>query len=306
MMDTRCDFLNQAQALNGLPDTACFTDLDEALKVESLEACIINTPARFHAEQMQAALERGLHVLVAKPMVYDWSEAVRLVELAEQKGVALLVDQQQQFTLCERTMAQWIRQEKFGVLGFGSTTIHRYRPNVGSFIGPEPFIWEQGVHLFNSLLALIGQRALSIQAAELKPAWSSYNGPTVCMGIIEFECPVHRRIPIQFLGTFDSRQSEQDIRFEFERGAVRLSSTGGFGKRIYVAQPGQSFEDTEIDDAQDSCTPENFNLDNFYHAARMNERVINDGRDNLHTLAIVDAFLRSVREGRKIDIAQTA
>lgn len=69
---------------------ACVT-LDEVLAIEGLRGVIISTTPNAHYEQARAALERGLHVLVEKPMTITAAEAGELVALAKQKGVQCLI-----------------------------------------------------------------------------------------------------------------------------------------------------------------------------------------------------------------------
>lgn len=284
----------------GWTTIACYGSLAEALHQGKADAAIITSPARFHGEQIRLCLEAGLHVFVAKPMTYDLDEAARLVELAERTGRCLVVDQQQQFLLTERTLAEWTRAKRFGELGYVAFHIHRYRPEMLSFTGADPFIWEQGVHSFNSLLAITGRPAKSVFAHQLKPRWSNYNGPTVSIGVIELDGGV----PCDYLGTFDSRAFTMDIRFEFEQAAVRMVAAESFHKRLEVALPGQMFEPVGIDDSQETTRPECYNFEAFHRGCTQGGRVTNDGRDNLRTLAVVDAFVRSARSGNKATVRQ--
>lgn len=56
-----------------------------------LDGVIISTPHALHYEQARAALERGCHVMVEKPMALYAKEAWELVETARQKNLHLLV-----------------------------------------------------------------------------------------------------------------------------------------------------------------------------------------------------------------------
>ncbi len=56
-----------------------------------LDAVIVASPHTLHYEHARAALERGLPVLVEKPMTTNGTEAWELVRLATEKGVELMV-----------------------------------------------------------------------------------------------------------------------------------------------------------------------------------------------------------------------
>ncbi|GAC1435312.1 MAG: hypothetical protein NVSMB65_09300 [Chloroflexota bacterium] len=62
-----------------------------ALLDQPLDAVIVASPHTLHYEHARAALERGLHVLVEKPMTTSAPEAWDLVRLAREKGVHLMV-----------------------------------------------------------------------------------------------------------------------------------------------------------------------------------------------------------------------
>jgi predicted dehydrogenase len=70
------------------PESA-FTDWREMLEKCPLHAVVIATPHALHYEQAREALERGLRVLVEKPMTVRAEDARALRDLAAQKDLAL-------------------------------------------------------------------------------------------------------------------------------------------------------------------------------------------------------------------------
>ena len=69
---------------------AC-TTIEELLAIPSLDAVIVSTTPNVHYAQTKAALERGLHVLLEKPMTFTTAEARELVDLAARKKLQLLI-----------------------------------------------------------------------------------------------------------------------------------------------------------------------------------------------------------------------
>ncbi|NQU39737.1 MAG: Gfo/Idh/MocA family oxidoreductase [Lentisphaerae bacterium] len=69
---------------------AC-TTMEQVLAIDDLDGVIISSTPNMHFEQARAALERGLHVLIEKPMTITAAEALELQALAEHKQVVLLV-----------------------------------------------------------------------------------------------------------------------------------------------------------------------------------------------------------------------
>lgn len=68
-----------------------YTDYRAMLAEERLDAVVVSTPSKTHAEVVQAALDRGLHVFCEKPFSLDPADGIRLAELAERKGLVTQV-----------------------------------------------------------------------------------------------------------------------------------------------------------------------------------------------------------------------
>jgi len=60
-------------------------------------AVIIVTPDDIHVELAEAAMRRGMHVLVAKPLVKTLTEHYRLLAIAQQQGVLLATEMHKRF-----------------------------------------------------------------------------------------------------------------------------------------------------------------------------------------------------------------
>lgn len=62
-----------------------YTDYKKMLSDEELDCVFVATPSRYHAELVEAALDRGLHVFCEKPFALDPEVGYRLADLAEGK-----------------------------------------------------------------------------------------------------------------------------------------------------------------------------------------------------------------------------
>ena len=65
-----------------IPLSRRFGDWPEMLAAEIAPACVIATPDRHHADPAIAALERGLHVLLEKPVAHTLEDSGRVLEAA--------------------------------------------------------------------------------------------------------------------------------------------------------------------------------------------------------------------------------
>jgi predicted dehydrogenase len=94
---------------------AC-TTMEEVLAVPGLEAVIISSTPNAHYLQARSALERGLHVLIEKPMTIRVSEAEELVALAESKGCHFLISSPWLYTAPVREARRLIQAGALGRL----------------------------------------------------------------------------------------------------------------------------------------------------------------------------------------------
>ena len=75
-----------------VPEEACFSSAEEMLREEKLaDAMIIATQDRQHVGQAVAALEKGYHLLLEKPVSPDLDECRRLEETAKRCGKKVVV-----------------------------------------------------------------------------------------------------------------------------------------------------------------------------------------------------------------------
>ncbi len=93
-----------------------FTDYAEMLRQAPLDAVYVATPVHLHAAQTLAALDRGLHVLVEKPMASTAAEAEAMVERAEQRGVRLGVAYYHQFIPVNAFVRELVASGELGEL----------------------------------------------------------------------------------------------------------------------------------------------------------------------------------------------
>jgi len=83
------DMLAKVQKALGVPEA--YTDWREMLERAQLDAVVVSTPHRHHVEPTMAALEKGLHVFVQKPMALTSRDAWAMVGAADRADRILMV-----------------------------------------------------------------------------------------------------------------------------------------------------------------------------------------------------------------------
>jgi predicted dehydrogenase len=74
-----------------------YNDYEKMLDEVELDAVVIATPSRMHAQMVRAALERGLHVFCEKPFTLSPGDATELTALAAERGLATQVGYHNRF-----------------------------------------------------------------------------------------------------------------------------------------------------------------------------------------------------------------
>jgi len=68
-----------------------FTDYQNMLDSVDMDGVLVTTPHALHYEHARAALEKGLHVMIEKPMAVRADEARQLANIAKDKGLVIVV-----------------------------------------------------------------------------------------------------------------------------------------------------------------------------------------------------------------------
>ncbi len=93
-----------------------FTDLGDLLADPELDAVILATPDRLHAEQAIAAARAGKHVFVEKPMATSVEEARAMIEACRSAGVQLAVAYHLRWHAGHRLLARQVHEGALGAI----------------------------------------------------------------------------------------------------------------------------------------------------------------------------------------------
>lgn len=99
-----------------IPAEQNYSSWEEMLEAAPLDAVLIATPNALHYVQAKAALEKGYHVLLEKPMALHSSEAWELVNLAEEKKLILAVALNPPYWAHCHQIRRALQSEKMGKL----------------------------------------------------------------------------------------------------------------------------------------------------------------------------------------------
>ena len=145
-----------------------YSDYRKTIEQEQLDAVTIATPDHLHREMVLYALDRGMHVLVEKPMDLSSGGCREMVDSAGSKALLLQVDfhkryDQNNIDARTRTLG--------GRIG---TPLYAYAYMEDKIIVPSEWLsswaahsspfWFIGVHKYDLLRWITGQEAVSVSA----------------------------------------------------------------------------------------------------------------------------------------------
>jgi len=145
----------------GLSGVRLTTDWRDVLTQERIEAVAIATPAATHTPLVQAALERGYHVLVEKPLTLDVSEAIALCHLADQQNCLLVVDHTYLFNPAVTAGAALIRKQGIGSMRYGYAS----RTHLGPVRQDVDALWDLAIHDLAIFNLWVNEFPMEVQAS---------------------------------------------------------------------------------------------------------------------------------------------
>ncbi len=137
-----------------------YVDYRELLADPTLDAVAISTPARTHFEIARAALERGKHVLVEKPLAMSSAEVRGLIALAEQKQRTLMVGHTFEYNPAVWKIRELVEQRAIGDVYY----IYANRVNLGRVQRDINALWSIAPHDISILLYVLGALPLEVSA----------------------------------------------------------------------------------------------------------------------------------------------
>jgi predicted dehydrogenase len=248
---------------------------------------------------LEAALKAGKHVLSQKPFVLDLDQGAALVALARDHGVKLAVNQNGRWSPHMAWMREAVRAGLIGDVASAHCAVHW---NHG-WIAGTPFeriedliLYDFGIHWFDFLRSILGDRPKSVVAMAAPAPGQTARAPLMAQVLVRMDwgqaslvfdgsTPHGPRDTTYVAGTLGSLRSEgpdlgqQVVTLTTGDGQARPALTGGWFNDGFRGAMGALLVAIEDDTEPD-----------------------NGATENLHSLALAFAAIRSRRTGREVDV----
>lgn len=288
-VDVDSQALREAAAL-GIAAHRCYARLEDALDDARPEVVIVATSIDHHVLPSRIVLGRRIPLLVEKPFALTLRDARGIVALAEEVKVPLIVGQTYRYTGMTQSLKRFLSAGTIGRVGLVTYQVCRgnayLRPAVAAL--PNGILWETAVHFVDQLRYVLGQEIVGVTAETFAVPWSR-RGSGAAMSILLTFADGTRGV---FTATYDSRPASW-LRIVSERGILMTW-------RRWLVLVGEGRVPRIVGTAP-HLVPESALMDQLARAMRTGEEPECSGRDNLHTVAVLEACARSAAEHRSIN-----
>ncbi len=269
----------------------CFNELEAALDKSDCDAVIVATSPESHVSPCELALARGKTVLVEKPFTISLADAVKLVTLAEQHNAPLIVAQNYRYMRSFRTARRLISDGALGPVGLVVCQYYRVPQAMASSLArlTNSALWGAGIHHLDALRYLLQQRVTGVLAESFTLPWGTLpNG-----GSMQVMLSLEDRTRALYSATYEStgheffeRGQEFYLRFVGERATLHV-----WQRWLLLCEKGKL--PRPVRRGPRKFTEERILLNQLERAIVSGEAPESSGRDNLQTMAVVEACLRS-------------
>ena len=290
------------------------TDLGPVVDDPEVDALVIATPTATHFEIARLALEKGKHVLVEKPLTHSVESSRALCELAEQRGLVLMVGHVFLYNAAARRVKTYIDEDELGRIFYISMS----RTNLGPIRTDVDAAWDLAAHDVSLASSWLG--AWPSQVSASGGAFINPGIADVIFATLRYPGGVLVNLHASWLNPRKSREITvvgdkkmlifDDVNLEAPI-AVHDKQVEGAGGPISdppVVDSFSSFRTSvhfgEITQPSvESSEPLKNECEHFLECVSSGDRPLSDGRAGLGVVRVLDAISVSMREnGREVPV----
>lgn len=287
-----------------------YTDYKKMLDEQRPALVSIATESGKHAEIALYCIQKGIHVIIEKPMAMSLEDADRMIRLAEEKNVKISVCHQNRFNIAVQELRRAIEQKRFGRLSHIAVNV-RWNRNKEYYVqAPWRGTWSQDggalmnqcIHGIDLFRWMMGDEIEEIYGV-IKQQFHDYlEAEDIGMAIVKFKNGA--------VGTIEGttniypRNLEETLYIFGDKGTVKLGGDSANTIDIW------NFADADADDTEKQGFKEK--TSNVYgnghsslfadmiDAIKKNRKPYVDGYAGRSALELVLAIYKSAKEGRPV------
>ena len=173
-----------------------FTDFHEMIaKHPDLDLVAIATESGIHAEIALYLIDRGINVIIEKPMAMSMADADEIVKRSAEKGVKVSVCHQNRFNIAIQAMRQALEDGRFGKISHGSINVRWNRnksyydqaPWRGKWASDGGCLFNQCIHGIDLLRWMMGDEVEEVYGVTKQQFHNYLEAEDIGMAVVKFK-----------------------------------------------------------------------------------------------------------------------
>ncbi len=277
----------------GIEHVHGYADYDQLLASGEIDAIYLALPNDMHRQYALPALQRGIHVLLEKPMATSEADCEAMIEAARNGNAKLMIAYRLHFEPATLAAIELVRAGKLGhIRAFSamfsqSVAPSNYRASHGYWAGP---VSDMGVYPINAVRNLFGEEPVEVSAAGVRDPGLPFNFDDTVAVTLRF---ADQRVA-QFVVSYSGASVDQ-YRIVGTKGDLEVSPgfTFGAGLRHRLTFSGRTQERTF--DATNQFGGE---LQYFSDCILHNREPEPNGEEGLADVRVLAAIERALESGQ--------
>lgn len=281
----------------GVETCIAFSDV---LACEEVSAVVIATPAETHYTLAKEALAAGKHVYIEKPLVLEEDHALELIEIADHKGLILMVGHLLHYHSAFVRLGKLVRSGELGRINY----IYSNRLNLGKIRREENILWSFAPHDISMILSLAEERPDSIMA--VGGSFLHKQIADVTTTHMEFPSGLKAHIHVSWLHPF----KEQKLVVVGEKKMAVFDDTKPWNEKLTLFDHCIEWQNNmpvpvkaEAQSVSlEESEPLKLECQHFLSCVATGKRPLTDGAEGLRVLEVLNAAQRSMDAGRVVEL----
>lgn len=208
-----------------------YTDYKELIEKEKPELISIATESGNHAEIALYCIEKGINIIIEKPMAMSIEDANKIIDLAEKKHVKVSACHQNRFNVAVQELRTAIESGRFGKISHGSIHVrwnrnHGYYDQAswrGTWAQDGGALMNQCIHGIDLLRWMMGDEVEEVYGATRQQFHDYLEAEDVGMAVVKFKNGA--------IGTIEGttnvypKNLEETLYIFGEKGTVKIGGT---------------------------------------------------------------------------------
>ncbi|HPQ46707.1 MAG TPA: Gfo/Idh/MocA family oxidoreductase [Clostridia bacterium] len=287
-------------------DCPVYDNLERAIAEQRPDVAIDNVLPEFRLEVAGKCLSSGIHVLSEKPLSDSMKNAKEIIRLSDEYNREFFVMQNRRYNCAMLSFRDILKSGTVGNPGYLSAQFFR-ESHFGGFreLMDSPLLIDMAIHTFDQARYLLGKDPVSVYCKEYNTDYSWYKGNASATCIFTFEDNIIFNYSGSWSapGTMDSYDSIW--RAMCSKGTVTWN--GLELPKAYITDPETDQRhprhmETSIDYTDCLVSGHAGCINEMIESLEAGRRSSTDCRDNIKSLAMVFAAVRSAKENREVKI----